>query len=259
MSARADAVGLNKSKGNTMTQIPNPFGGSRPYGLQYEPATDTGIVSRFFNAVYGWMAAGLALTAVVAWYVGSNPAMVVQLGRGTFLMLMLVELGLVFAISAAINRISAPVATVLFLLYAALNGITLAGLVLIYTHAAIAGAFVVTAGMFGAMSFYGMVTRRDLSAFGSLLFMGLIGVVLASVVSMFWHNSLLQVAINYIGVLVFVGLTAYDTQRLKAIAYQTASSPAMAARLAINGALMLYLDFLNMFLFILSILNDRRR
>jgi len=148
---------------------------------------------------------------------------------------------------------------VLFLVYAALNGVTLSGIVLYYAHAAIASAFVVTAGMFAAMSLYGFVTRRDLTAWGSLLFMGLIGLILASVVSLFWHNTLLQVAINYLGVLIFVGLTAYDTQRLKVIALQTAGAPQLAARLAVSGALSLYLDFLNLFLFVLELMNDRRR
>ena len=239
---------------------PNPFGPSQPYGLDYAAPDQTAVIARFFNSVYAWMAAGLALTAVVAWYVAANFGPIFQtIGLGGFFGLFAVQLILVFTISAAVQRISAPVATALFLLYAALNGVTLSGIVLAYTHAAIASAFLVTAGMFGAMSIYGFVTRRDLSAWGSLLFMGLIGLILASVVSLFWHNTLFQVAINYLGVLIFVGLTAYDTQRLKVIALQTAGVPQLASRLAISGALALYLDFLNLFLFLLRAMNGNRR
>jgi FtsH-binding integral membrane protein len=122
----------------------------------------------------------------------------------------------------------------------------------------LASAFAVTAGMFAVMSLYGFFTRRDLSAWGSLLFMGLIGVILATIVSFFWHNSILNVLINYIGVLVFVGLTAYDTQMLRQIAVETSADGALAARLSITGALWLYLDFLNLFLFLLRSMNDRR-
>src|SRR4051794_34015247 len=244
-----------------MTRYPSPYGGppqGQPYGLDYGVAQEGAIVGRFFNAVYGWMAAGLALTAVVAWDVSPPPALL-QTGfspRG-LIGLLIAELVLVFTVSAAVNRLSSGVATALFLLYAALNGLTLSGLLLIYTHATIASAFLVTAGMFGAMSVYGMVTRRDLSGWGSVLFMGLIGLILASVVSIFWHNTVLTVLINYVGVLIFVGLTAYDTQRLKMIALQTAGAPEVAARWAINGALSLYLDFLNLFLMLLRIMGDR--
>ena len=139
-------------------------------------------------------------------------------------------------ISAAVQKVSASVATLLFLLYAGINGIVLSGIFLIYTHSALASAFAVTAGMFGAMSLYGFLTKKDLSSFGSLLFMGLIGVIIASVVSMFWHNTMLQVAINYIGVLIFVGLTAYDTQMLKQWAVQTSGNAALAASMSISGS-----------------------
>jgi FtsH-binding integral membrane protein len=178
---------------------------------------------------------------------------------GLFIGLFVVEIILVGVIASAVNRISAAAATGLFLLYAALNGITLAGIFLVYAPSAIASAFIISAGTFGAMSVYGMLTQRDLTGMGRILFMGLIGVVIASVVSMFWHNSMLQVAINYIGVLVFVGLTAYDTQKLKFIADQTQDNPAMAARMSIVGSLTLYLDFINLFLFILRIMNQGRR
>jgi FtsH-binding integral membrane protein len=241
-----------------MSQFPNPYQPSQPVELDYGRA---GVVARFFNAVYAWMAAGLAVTAAVAWWVSTQPQLMQSIFRGpALLILVIVELVLVGVVAGAVNRIGATAATVLFMLYAALNGLTLSVILLVYAHAVIASAFVITAGTFAAMSLYGFVTRRDLTALGSLLFMGLIGIVLASLVSIFWHPTWLTVAINYIGVLVFVGLTAYDTQRLKMIAIQTEGNPALAARLSVSGALTLYLDFLNLFLFILSILgNDSRR
>lgn len=245
-----------------MARFPNPYapGGQAPYGAELDANRYADIVARFFNAVYGWMAAGLALTAVVAWYVAAHPVLMRQLlGGPGIIVLFIAQIALVITISAAVRRISAPVATILFLLYAALMGVTLSFLLLIYAKAIIFGAFAATAGTFGAMSVYGMVTRRDLSAWGSLLFMALVGIIIASVVSMFWHSTLLIVAINYIGVLVFIGLTAYDTQRLKVLAIQTANSPEAAARFAINGALALYLDFINLFIFIVQILGDRRQ
>jgi len=162
-------------------------------------------------------------------------------------------------IAAAVQRIGPTMATLLFLLYAGINGLLLSAIFLAYAHAVIASAFIITAGMFLAMSLYGFVTRRDLTSMGALLFMALIGLILASVVSMFWHSNALTVVINYVGVLIFVGLTAYDTQRLKALALQTAGNSTMASRMAVSGALALYLDFLNLFLFILSIMGDRRR
>lgn len=242
-----------------MTSAPNPWNSfsARPDPLAYESRTEASYaIGRFMNAVYAWMFAGLALTACVAWYVGEHTAILQQLG-GAIWLLFLVEIALVIAISSATHRISASVATLLFMAYAALNGVTLSVLFLMYAHSLLAGAFAVTAGTFGVMSIYGFATRRDLSGVGSIAFMGLIGIIIASIVSIFWHPTWLTVAINYIGVLVFVALTAYDTQRLKAVAVQTAGDGAMAGRLAVNGALMLYLDFLNLFLFILRILGGR--
>ena len=244
-----------------MSQFPSPFQRSRPFDLEYGQQLDAGVIARFFNSVYAWMAAGLAITAAVAWFVSSRPDILQQIfSPGILIFLVIAELALVWTVSAAIQRIGATAATALFLLYAALNGLTLSVILLVYTHAVIASAFVITAGMFGATSLYGFVTRRDLTSLGAYLFMALIGLILASVVSIFWHPTMLTVAINYLGVLIFIGLTAYDTQRLKFIALQTQNDPSMAARLSISGALALYLDFLNLFLFILRILaNNSRR
>ena len=212
---------------------------------------------QFFNAVYAWMAAGLALTALVAYWVSTNasPAM---FNGGTFIILFIVEIGLVMAISSAVQRISATVATAMFLVFAALNGVTLSTVFLAYTHSSIASTFIVTGGAFGAMSLYGYTTGRDLTRLGSFLFMALIGLILASVIGMFWHNSMLQLLISYAGVLIFVGLTAYDTQNLKYMAQQLGKNGAMAHRMAIVGSLQLYLDFVNLFLMLLRLMGNRR-
>lgn len=239
-----------------MSQFPSQSG-ARP--LRYESRTDSITVAQFFNAVYAWMAAGLALTAVVAWWVSTQPQLLTSIFKGpALLILFIAEIGLVIAISSAINKISAGVATALFLLYSALNGLTLSVIFLVYTQGSLASTFIVSAGMFGAMSLYGMTTKRDLTQLGSLLFMALIGLIIASVVNMFWANSTLYWIVTYAGVFIFVGLTAYDTQKLRMIAFQTGDNPALASRLAISGSLMLYLDFINLFLFLLRIMGKRR-
>jgi FtsH-binding integral membrane protein len=240
-----------------MARFPNPYGGTQP--LDYEARIDAGVVARFFNVVYAWMSAGLALTAVVAWWISTRPDLMQQIFRGpALIILIVVELALVWTISAAVNRLSAATATALFMVYSALNGLTLSVIFLAYTKATLGSTFLVTAGTFGAMSVYGMVTRRDLTRFGSLLLMALIGLIIASVVNLFLKSSAMYWLITYAGVLIFVGLTAYDTQRLKIIAASTANDPAMAARYAVNGALALYLDFINLFLMLLRIMGNRR-
>ena len=245
-----------------MTHAPNPFNQYRQPTTSFGYAGDDAgaqAISRFFNAVYAWMFAGLALTALVAYYVAAHPQILGQIGGGGMIGLFVVELLLVGVISAAVQRINAVVATLLFLLYAAINGVVLSILFMVYTHSVLASAFAITAGMFGAMSLYGFLTHRDLTGMGSLMFMALIGLIIASVVSIFWHSTMLQVLINYVGVIVFTGLTAYDTQKLKQIALATSGNAAMAARLSITGALSLYLDFLNLFIFIVQILGAGNR
>jgi uncharacterized protein len=248
-----------------MSQYPPPF---PPSGYQQGvnmrervagyPAVERGTVAAFFNVVYAWMAAGLALTAVVAWWVSTRPDLMAQIFRGPMLIgLIVVELALVWIISAAVNKLSAGPATALFMLYSALNGLTLSIIFVAYTQASIASTFMVTAGTFGAMSVYGFVTKRDLTRLGSLLFMALIGFLIASVVNIFLRSPAFYWILTYVGVLIFVGLTAYDTQRLKHIAAETAGDSRMAARLAVTGALILYLDFINLFLLLLRILGNR--
>jgi hypothetical protein len=150
-------------------------------------------------------------------------------------------------------------ATVLFLAYSALNGLTLSYIFLVYTLSSVAGAFIASAAMFGAMSLWGMVTKRDLSIMGRVLFMALIGLIVASLLNIFLAHGAYYWIISYAGVVIFAGLTAYDTQRLQQIGYATAGNAAMAARLSIVGALMLYLDFINLFLMLLQIMGNRRQ
>src|SRR4051812_47901883 len=239
-----------------MSRYPSPFGA--PQELDYQSGVRSTTISQFFNAVYAWMAAGLALTAVVAWWVSTHPQLMMSLRGPGLLVLFLVQIGLVMAVSGAINRLSATSATALFMLYAALNGLFFAALFIVYAQATLAATFFVTAGTFAAVSIYGFVTKTDLTSMGGFLMMALIGLIIASVVNIFFASSALYWIITYAGVLIFVGLTAYDTQKLKMIAIQTENDPALAARLSISGALMLYLDFINLFLFILRILGNRR-
>ena len=240
-----------------MARFPNPYGTAQPLG--YEAQADAGVIVRFFNVVYAWMAAGLALTAVIAWFVSTRPEIQrVVLNLPVLIALFIAQIALVITISAAVNKLSAGVATALFMLYSALMGVTLTGIFLMYTRASLASTFLVTAATFGVTSIFGMVTKRDLTRLGSLMFMALIGLIIATVVNIFLRSPAMYWIITYAGVLIFVGLTAYDTQRLKAIAIQTAHDPRMAARYAVNGALSLYLDFINLFLLLLRLMGDRR-
>ncbi len=206
--------------------------------------------------VYAWMGAGLAITAVMALITLSSPAILKAVfgNRLLFYGLLIGELALVFILSGAINKLSEAAATMLFVAYSALNGVTLSLLALIYTSSSIASTFVITAGMFGAMSVYGYVTKRDLTSWGSFLFMGLIGIIIASVVNIFVASSAVSWVVSGIGVIVFTGLTAYDTWKIKALAAEgiTGRKP------AILGALTLYLDFINLFLMLLRFTGNRR-
>jgi FtsH-binding integral membrane protein len=211
--------------------------------------------------VYGWMTCGLLLTAFVAWFAANTPAvmMFVFSSKITFFGLIIAQLGLVFVLSGMVQRLSAGLATTLFMLYSALTGLTLSSIFIAYTYSSIASTFIVTAGMFGGMSLYGYTTKRDLTGMGKMLFMALIGIVLASLVNIWLKSTPLMWAVTYIGVVVFVGLTAYDTQKLKAIGEQIDTSDSGNLRkYAILGALTLYLDFINLFLMLLRIMGNRR-
>ncbi|WP_380181162.1 Bax inhibitor-1 family protein [Kalamiella sp. sgz302252] len=215
----------------------------------------------YMAQVYGWMTCGLLLTAFVAWFAANTPA-VMQLvfsSRITFYGLIIAQLAVVFVLSGMVHKLSGAVATGLFMLYSALTGLTLASIFLLYTYSSIASTFVVTGGMFGVMSFWGYTTKRDLSKMGSILFMALIGIVLASLVNFWLKSPALMWAVTYIGVLVFVGLTAYDTQKLKNIGENiNIDDKENLRRYSIMGALTLYLDFINLFLMLLRIFGNRR-
>lgn len=214
----------------------------------------------FLPRVYGWMTAGLALTALAALFtISSEAALQLIFGnRLVFYGLIIGELALVIAISAAVNRISAATATLLFLAYSALNGVTFASIFLIYTRSSIASTFLVASGTFAAMSLYGYATKRDLTGWGSFFFMGLIGILIASVVNIFLHSEMINWVVSYLGVFVFVGLTAYDTQKIKMIGQSGFADGEARTKAAILGALALYLDFINLFLMLLRIMGNRR-
>jgi uncharacterized protein len=212
-----------------------------------------------FRSVYAWMFGGLLLTAVAALWVVSSPAMqqLIFANRMVPWVLMLAELGLVFYLSAGLKRMSAAAAAGAFLVFSLLNGLTISFIFWAYTSGSIVRAFVTAAGMFGAMSVYGMVTKRDLTSWGSFFFMGLIGIIICSVINMFVRSSGLEFVVSVLGVFIFVGLTAWDTQKIKTMA--TAIGPDAHDKVAIYGALSLYLDFINLFLMLLRLFGDRRR
>lgn len=219
-------------------------------------------VNTFIRSVYNWMAAGLALTGAAALYVASSQGLM-QIIFGNpliFFGLIIAELVMVFSLASRVQRMQASTATALFLAYAVLNGVTLSAIFLAYTSSSIASTFFVCAATFTVCSIYGMATKRDLTGLGSFMTMGLIGILIASLVNMFLRSSGMSLIISYVGVIVFVGLTAYDTQKLKAMALsQPADLEATVIRKgAILGALTLYLDFINLFLMLLRIMGSSR-
>ncbi|HMM15890.1 MAG TPA: Bax inhibitor-1/YccA family protein [Parvibaculum sp.] len=234
-----------------------------------EAAIDQGLRS-YMLSVYNYMAAGLAITGIVAWF--AFQAAVQQTVDGALTLspfgvalytsalkwvVLFAPLGLVFFLSARIGRMSVSAAQISFWVFAGLMGLSLSSAFLVYTGTSITQTFFVTAIAFGSLSLYGYTTKRDLSAFGSFLFMGLIGIIVASLVNLFLQSSALQFAVSVIGVLLFAGLTAYDTQRIKEM-YWEGDGTAVMGKKAIMGALALYLDFINMFMFLLQFMGDRR-
>lgn len=225
-------------------------------------------VNQFIIGVYNWMAVGLGLTGIAAWAVANNATLLniifrydgVSLRPSLFFYLLIIaELGLVFALSARIAKMKATTATTMFVVYALLNGLTLSSIFFQFTADSIAKTFFICAATFASASVFGMVTRRDLTGFGQFLFMGLIGIIIASVANIFFRSSGMQMIISYIGVFVFVGLTAYDTQKIKNMALtQPAGLDAATVRKGtIMGALSLYLDFINLFIMLLHIFGSR--
>lgn len=220
-------------------------------------AVDVGLRA-YMLRVYNYMAGGLALTGAVAYFGATSGFYASMVGTPLFWVVLLAPLALVFFLSFRIQTISLGAAQLGFWAYAGLVGLSLSGIFLVYTGESIARVFFISAATFGATSLYGYTTRTDLSRFGSFLFMGLIGIVIAALVNIFLASSALQFAISVIGVLLFTGLTAYDTQRIKEI-YVAGEDEAVAGKKAIMGALALYLDFLNLFLMLLQLFGDRRR
>jgi FtsH-binding integral membrane protein len=231
----------------------------RPEVIDVAGSREDAVVADFLRGVYGWMCGGLAITALTAWALASSPSVATAIFRNPILYwgLIIAQFGLVITMSARVNKLAASTASALFIAYSALTGMTLSFVLLVYTGESIASTFIVAGAMFGSLALYGTATRRNLSAMGQFMFMGLIGLVVASVIGMFWQNDGLQFMISLIGVVVFAGLTAWDAQRLKSMAYATNTGGTSAY--TIVGALALYLDFINLFLFLLRFLGGRRR
>lgn len=211
--------------------------------------------------VYLWMTLALAVTGLTSLYVASSPGLVQSIfaSRGTFWLLVIAELALVFILSARIMKMSFSTAGIMFALYSVLNGVTMSFIFIAYTSTSIATAFFVTAGMFAAMSFIGFVTKKDLSSFGSFFTMALIGLVIASVVNIFLNSNVMYWIITYVGVLLFVGLTAYDTQKIKQMLIEYGDEVNDSTqKLALIGSLSLYLDFINLFLYILRLFGNNK-
>ncbi|BDQ33649.1 Bax inhibitor-1/YccA family protein [Pseudodesulfovibrio portus] len=228
------------------------------------------LVNAFMRGVYGWMSAGLGLTALVAYatlYVPALSRLAFAYNAETGLlqptMLPMIALfasfGMVFFLSFKISTMNPSTATTLFMVFSGLTGFSLAPILMVYTESSVFATFLTTAGMFGTMSIYGMITKKDLTGWGSLLFMGLIGIIIAMIVNFFLQSSAMSFAISVIGVIIFLGLTAYDTQKLKTMGENVPMNDAAAIRRGtILGALTLYLDFYNLFLMLLRLMGDRR-
>lgn len=231
------------------------------YGVQEERSTIYGKSATAFPAlmrkVYLWMTLGLAMTGLAAWGV-ANSGLVYQMGNAMWL-LFIAELGLVWYLSSRIMKMSYATASILFAVFSVINGVTLAPIFMVYTYESIASTFFVTSGMFGAMAAVGYFTKKDMSGMGRIFFMALIGLIIASVVNIFLGSSMLYWVVTYAGVVIFCGLTAYDTQRIKQMYMQLGNEENdLTLKLGVLGALTLYLDFINLFLYLLRILGASR-
>jgi FtsH-binding integral membrane protein len=214
----------------------------------------------YMTKVYNWMALALFVTGIVAYITATTPQIINSIvgSKLLFYGLILGELGLVVYLTARINKMSQTTAIASFLIYSVLNGLTMSVIFLVYTTSSISTTFFVTAGTFAAMSFYGYTTKKDLTSIGNMAFMALIGIILASIVNFFLKSEMMYWIITYLGVAIFVGLTAYDTQKLKEFGSRGFSDQENMEKMAVLGALTLYLDFINLFLFLLRILGDRK-
>ncbi|MEO6436474.1 MAG: Bax inhibitor-1/YccA family protein [Tepidisphaeraceae bacterium] len=244
-----------------MSQFPGQYqGASQREQLDYASGTESLTVAQFFNTVYAWMCVGLALSACVGWWVSQQDQLMQAIygTKGGYLAIGLGAFGIAWFVQSQAGKLTATVATILFLVYAAVIGALLAGIFIIYSPKTLMAAFFLTAGTFGGMSIYGFVTKRDLSRIGSMAVMLAFGFIIASVVNIWLGSDLLGWVITYAILVLFVIITAYETQQLKQIAIQFADHPEMAARYAIVGSLVLYIAFINLFIAILRILGGRR-
>jgi FtsH-binding integral membrane protein len=234
--------------------------GSQRMSSSVSPAKIAAENATFMSKVFGFMAAGLGATALTSLLVVSSEAAIrlILMNRGVFYGLLIAELVMVWSFSSLAQRMSAVGAGALFLVYAVMNGLTLSVIFLVYTASSISTCFFVTAGTFGAMSIYGLLTKRDLTSVGNFMMMGLFGLILASVVNLFLQSPAIYWATTFFGVLIFVGLTAYDTQKIKQLNVAGNAGTDEEHKGAIHGALILYLDFVNLFLFLLRLLGRRR-
>ena len=231
---------------------------SQPYNDSVALAGDIQVV---ISQVYLLMTIGLMITAVVAAVIAGNPQWMLSIFGGSPVLLIglfVAQIALVIALTAAINKLSAAMATAMFVLYSALTGVTLSAIFWVYTDASIVTTFVITAGMFGVMSFIGLVTKRDLTKLGGILTMALIGFFIASVVNLFLRSTGLYWLLTFGGIVIFVGLVAWDTQRIKQLAAMGLADGRSQASIAVMGALRLYLDFINLFLLLLRVFGKRR-
>ena len=217
----------------------------------------TVLVRQSVTRAFVWMTLGLAITGLTSLFIADSNLIEVLFSSGSFWMLVIAELAVVWFLSSRIMKLSMPVATAAFAVYSLLNGVTLSPIFLVYTGESIASTFFITAGTFAAMAIFGYTTKRDLSSMGSYLMMGLIGLIIASVVNIFVGSSLLMWVVSYLGVLIFVGLTAYDTQRIKEIIAQSVGDEEQTKKVALLGALNLYLDFINLFIYLLRLFGRR--
>lgn len=222
-------------------------------------AVESTLAGAMMRKVYLWMTMALAISGLTAYYAAGSYAFMSALtaNRFTFIMLFVIELGLVIGLSAAIDRLSALTATIMFLIYSVVNGATLSVIFLAYDMGSIANVFFITAGTFASMALFGTVTKRDLSKLGSYLYMALFGLIIAGVVNMFLHSARFDYIVSIVGVLVFTGLTAYDVQKIRAMIF-TAGDEELSTKVAIIGALTLYLDFVNFFLYMLRLGGNRK-
>ena len=227
------------------------------YTRSYQPSTTLPVLMR---KVYTWMALALVITGITAYGVATTPSLIEAIVMNSILFwgLVIAEFGIVIGISRMLHKLSLTTATLMFIAYSVINGATLSIFLLLYTAESIGMVFFITAATFGVMAFIGYITKTDLSKIGNILYMALIGLVIATVVNLFVNSSGFQLILSYVGVIIFVGLTAYDTQKIKLMLNEQSSADESAQKLALLGALSLYLDFVNLFIYLLRILGDRR-